>query len=81
MHKAAIDLETLKLTNLPNRQSFDADWFLDQGVVSKRDSMENLLKMTVQKTILAPEQLKRGELETLDPEVLNHNLSKTGISS
>lgn len=37
--------------------------------------------MTVLKTILAPEQLKRGELETLDPEVLNPSLSNKGLLS
>jgi len=35
LHKASIDLETLKLINMPNRASLILDKFIEDGIVKK----------------------------------------------
>jgi len=47
LHKASIDLETLKLLNLPNRASLILDKFIDQGIIQKFNSIETLLTTTI----------------------------------
>ena len=70
LHKASIDLETLKILNNPHKPDY-IEPFIKEGIIQNDEAMETLLDMIVQKTLLEKHENYKQDSGNQEPETQN----------